>query len=41
MELFRFSEKHTPQTECGPFQRVNAAVKWGMVSFYRPGNFIC
>ena len=34
MGLFRFNKKHTPQAECGPFQRVSVAVKWGMVSFY-------
>ena len=32
-DLFRFREKHTPQTECGPLQRVNAATrKCGMVT---------
>ena len=41
MGLFRFNKKHTPQAECGPFQRVSVAVKWGMVSFYGLGNFIC
>ena len=41
VDLFRFKEKHTPQTECGPSQRVNGAVRCGMVSFYRLGNFIC
>ena len=36
MDLFSYREKHTPQTECGPLQRVNAvAVKCGMASFYR------
>ena len=38
--LFRFREKHTPQTERGPSQRASAAVKCGVVSFYRLGNFI-
>ena len=38
--LFRFREKHTPQTESEPSQRVSVAVKFGMVSFYRLGNFI-
>ena len=41
VDLFRFREKHTPQTECGPSQRVSGAVRCGMVSFYRLGNFIC
>ena len=31
--LCRYSE-NTPQTECGPSQRVNVALKWGMVSFF-------
>ena len=34
-------EKRTPQTECGPSQRAHAASKFGVVSFYRLGNFIC
>ena len=38
MGLFRYREKHTPQTECGPSQSANAAVKFGMVSFYRLGK---
>ena len=38
MDLFR--EKHTPQTECGPSQKVRAALKYGTVSFYEPDNFI-
>ena len=29
-----------PQTECGPFQKVRAAPRYRMVSFYRVGNFI-
>ena len=34
--------KHSPPTECGPSQRVNAsAVNCSMVSFYRLGVFIC
>ena len=33
MDLFRFREKHTPQTECGPLQRVSAALKCGVFSF--------
>ena len=41
MDLFRFREKHTPQTECGLSQRVSVATKGNMVSFYRQGNFIC
>ena len=35
-----FREKHTPQTECQPSQRVNAALKCGVVSYYGLGNFI-
>ena len=38
MGLFRFRGKHTPQTECGPSQSGNAAVKFGVVSFYRLGK---
>ena len=38
MDLFRYSEKHTPQTEHGPLQRANVAVKFGVVSFYRLGK---
>ena len=41
MGLFRFREKHTAQTNCGPSQRVNAALKFGVVSFYRLENLIC
>ena len=41
MDLFTYREKHTPQTECGPFQRASVAAKYGVASFYRPGNFIC
>ena len=41
MDLFRFREKHTPQTECGPLQRANAATEFGVVNFYKLGNFIC
>jgi desulfoferrodoxin (superoxide reductase-like protein) len=42
MDLLRFREKHTPQTECEPSQRVNpVAVKCGIVSFNRLENFIC
>ena len=41
VDLFRFREKHTSQTECGPSQRVSTAWKCGLVSFYRLGNFIC
>ena len=40
MDLFRFREKHTPQAECEPSKRVNVAPKFGVVSFYRLGNFI-
>ena len=36
-----FREKHTPQTECGPSQRVSAvALKCGVISFYELGSFI-
>ena len=38
MDLFRFREKHTPQTEHRPLQRARMATKCGMVSFYRLGN---
>ena len=38
MDLFRYREKHTPQTECGPSQRANAAAKFDVVSFYRLGK---
>ena len=41
MDLFRFREKHTPQTECGPSQRMIVALKFGVVSFYKLSNFIC
>ena len=41
MDLFRYREKHTPVTECGPLQRASKALKFGVVSFYRLGNFIC
>ena len=30
-------EKHTPQTECGPSQKVRKAPRYGVVSFYRGG----
>ena len=36
-----FEEEHTPQTECGPSQRVSLATsKCGVVSFYGLGSFI-
>ena len=35
MDLLRFREKHTPETECVPSQRVGVAAKCGMVGFYR------
>ena len=43
MDLFRYREKHTPADRgCVDHQqRVNAATKFGVVSFYRLGNFIC
>ena len=34
-----FREKHTPETECGPSQKVRVASKHGVVSFYRLGTF--
>ena len=37
MDLFR--EKHTPQTECGPSQKVRKAPRYEVVSFYRNGQF--
>ena len=33
MDLFRFREKHIPQTECGPSQRASRAEKCDMVCF--------
>ena len=27
LDLFRFREKHIPQTECGPLQRASVALK--------------
>ena len=41
--IYSDTEKHTPQTECGPSQRVSAAAaKCGMFSiFNRLDNFIC
>ena len=41
VDLFRFREKHAPQTECGPLQSTSAATKFGMINFYKLGNFIC
>ena len=41
MDLFRFREKHPPQIECGPLKRASEATKFGMVNFYKLGNFIC
>ena len=35
LEVDLFREKHTPQTECGPSQRVRKAPGYGVVSFYR------
>ena len=35
MDLFRFREKHSPQKDCGPSQRVSVAMKYSMVSFYQ------
>ena len=37
MDLFR--QKHTPQTECGLSQKVRKAPEYGVVSFYRSGQF--
>ena len=39
-KVTRFREKHTPQTDCGPSQKVRVASNHGTVSFYRLGNFI-
>jgi len=33
MDLFRFREKHTPQTERGPLQRVSAALFTSLVCY--------
>ena len=33
MDLFRFREKHTPQTEFGPFQRASVAAKCAQLTF--------
>jgi len=41
MDLFRFREKHTPQTEGGPSQKAGVAMICGVVGFYRLGNFVC
>ena len=38
-EVDLFREKHTPQTECGPSQKVRVAWKYGVVNFYGLGNF--
>ena len=40
MDLFRYREKHTPQTECGSSQMANVTLKLGMVNYYRLGNLI-
>ena len=41
MDLFRVREKHAPQTECGPVQRMSVvAPKCDLVSSYELGNFI-
>jgi len=37
VDLFRYRQKHTPQTEFGPSQRVSAAPKFDVVGFYRLG----
>ena len=40
--IYSDTERSTrPQTDSGPSQRANAAAKFGMVSFYRLGNYIC
>ena len=41
IDLFRFREKHNPQTVCGPSQRASTVLKLGMRGFYRLSNFIC
>ena len=33
MDLFRYRQKHTPQTEFGPSQRVSAAPKFDVLVF--------
>ena len=35
-----YSEQHTPQTECGPLQRVNVVLKCGVFSIYWLGDII-
>ena len=39
-KLILFREKHTPQTQGGPLQKVSVALKCGVVSFYGMDNFI-
>ena len=39
-EVDLFREKHTPQTECGPSQKVRVAPKYSVIGFYGLGNFI-
>ena len=39
--IYSDTERSTLQTECGPSQSTNAAAKFGVVSFYKLGNFIC
>ena len=39
--IYSDSDRSTLHRQCGPLQRVNAAVRFGMVSFYRLGYFIC
>lgn len=33
MDLFRFSEKHSPQMECGPLQRASAALFTSLICY--------
>ena len=35
-----YSEQHTPQTECGPLQRVNVVLKCVVFSIYWLGDII-
>ena len=39
--IYSESERSTHSTESGLLQRVSATPKFGVVSFYRLGNFIC
>ena len=39
--IYSDSERSTLHRQCGPLQRASMGLKYGMVSFYRLGNFIC